>query len=166
MLDGFISKGWLSYISFGKISTGGWTTDNGTLYCVKEGYKNKFGKPDFEISYLKHEAQHAYDNLMYKKMHPKDMEYRAKLTELIEYPNIKLFKNFLAQADCNINNSHSYASYKIVQNLSKMIFHNEYEADSQKWSRKGKMIRTCSQKLFEENTALLELHKSETIDII
>ena len=51
-----------------------------TLYCVEWAYA-----PDtenFEVSYLKHEAQHLADFQRFPGLPSAELEYRAKLTEL------------------------------------------------------------------------------------
>jgi hypothetical protein len=59
LMDGFVVKSWLDYLSFGKVSTGGWTDADGIINCVKSSYD--FDSEDFRVSLLKHEAQHARD---------------------------------------------------------------------------------------------------------
>lgn len=38
LLDGFVTKGWIDYLSFGKLGTGGWTDGDGVLCCVMSSY--------------------------------------------------------------------------------------------------------------------------------
>ena len=37
-LDGFLSRSWLDYISFGETGTGGWSNGDGLIHCVKQVY--------------------------------------------------------------------------------------------------------------------------------
>jgi hypothetical protein len=137
MMEGFVSRSWLDYLSAGKIGTGGWAK-NGELYCVKDAYKTKMDSPSYLVSYLKHEAQHVRDMARYPAISSVQLEYRAKLVELIYYPNILRFKSFLSEADgSDQGNSHAYASYLIVGDLSKRIFQQDYVADHNRW--KGKL---------------------------
>lgn len=38
MMEGFVSRSWLDFLSFGKVGTGGWSGQDGMLYCVKSIY--------------------------------------------------------------------------------------------------------------------------------
>lgn len=60
MMDDFVSRSWLDYISFGETGTGGWANEGG-IYCVERLYKDDLLKPQFQISFLKHESQHQAD---------------------------------------------------------------------------------------------------------
>lgn len=118
LLDGFIFKSWLDYISFGAIGTGGWTDDDGVINCVKSAYD--FESESFTVSLLKHEAQHANDKENFDSMNSEDLEYRAKLVELIYSTKRNLLKSFASEADnSNGDNAHSIASNKIISNFKK-----------------------------------------------
>lgn len=161
MMDGFISRSWLDFISFGKIGTGGWSSRDGELFCVRSSYKNKMSTSAFQVSYLKHEAQHISDYQQYGKIDSIDLEYRAKLTELIYYPNLRLLNSFIKQSnDKDKNNTHSYASYLVVSNLSKKIFNEEYVNLWSRWNNKGKVVRKCSLKLLEEHNQFLDKYEN------
>ena len=94
MMDGFISCSWLDFISFGNTGASGWTDENGILCCVKSKYE-KLDADSFNLAFLKHEAQHSYDIRKYKNISSKDLEYRAKLVELIYWPNADKIKKIL-----------------------------------------------------------------------
>ena len=118
LLDGFISKSWLDYISFGAVSTGGWTDGDGIINCVKSSYDLK--SENFTISLLKHEAQHAMDLQQYKNMSSEDLEYRAKLVELIYSSERTLLKHFSREADSSkVSNGHAMASARILSEFTK-----------------------------------------------
>lgn len=120
LLDGFISKSWIDYLSFGEISPGGWTDSDGIINCVKSSYD--FDSENFKVSLLKHEAQHARDLAICKDMSSEDLEYRAKLVELIYSSERNLLERFVEEADsCDKANGHSAASSKIVEGFSKML---------------------------------------------
>lgn len=38
LLDGFIARSWIDYLSFGEIGPGGWADDDGYINCVKSAY--------------------------------------------------------------------------------------------------------------------------------
>ena len=113
---------------------------------------NKIETPSFQISYLKHEAQHAVDKMNYDSMDSVVMEYRAKLVELIYYPDISKFLDFLLEADKeNPKNSHSYASFLIISKLSKRILQKTYEENETVWIPFENEIRTVALELYREH---------------
>ena len=125
-LDGFITKGWCDYVSFGEISAGGWTDGDGIIHCVKSSYD--FEDESFTVSLLKHEAQHAMDLTQYKSMSSEDLEYRAKLVELIYSYKRNLLKQFIHEADTsNANNGHSLASNRILEEFTKRVHRDRQE---------------------------------------
>lgn len=119
-LDGFISKSWLDYVSFGEIGTGGWTDSDGIIYCVKASYDLE--DESFTVSLLKHEAQHAMDLSRYPHMSSDDLEYRAKLVELIYSSKRNLLQQFIHEADTSKeNNGHSQAANRITEEFAKRL---------------------------------------------
>lgn len=155
MMDGFISRSWLDFISFGMTGAGGWADGNGTLCCVRSVYDTS--SESFNISFLKHEAQHAYDKKKYPKITSTDLEYRAKLVELIYYSTDEVFKNFFNEADnTNLDNGHAVAAYRIISNLSQKIFGCDYMSDENAWNGKLYDIKKNSRELLEESNQILE----------
>ncbi|MGB4589648.1 MAG: hypothetical protein WBI17_10500 [Clostridiaceae bacterium] len=166
MMDGFISRSWLDYISFGETGTGGWANESG-LYCVESLYKDDFLKPQFKISFLKHESQHQADLERYGNMHTKDLEYRAKLVELIYYPDLSLFEGIIREADgTNKENAHCYASYVIVRDLSRKIFQMEYASELKLWDGKLSMIQSYARELLDFHTKSADEKRGSLIDLI
>ena len=116
-MDGFLMRSWLDWLSEGEVGAGGWAKDEG-LYCVRKVYADKLDTPAFQISFLKHEAQHHADFRL-GELEPWLLEYRAKLVELIYYPDASFLASLLASADLSSKaNSHAYAAGKIVADLS------------------------------------------------
>ena len=116
LLDGFLSKGWLDYISLGAVSTGGWCNGDGLLHCVRSSYD--LDSENFQVSLLKHEAQHGADLERYPDMFPQDLEYRAKLVELIYSSRRPLLERFLGEADAAGSDSgHGLASARIARDF-------------------------------------------------
>ncbi len=114
LLDGFIMKSWLDYISFGETGTGGWSNGDGLIHCVKSAYDLE--SEDFQVSLLKHEAQHAMDQARYKGITNEELEYRAKLVELIYSKERRLLERFASQADATRpDNGHGLAAARIVE---------------------------------------------------
>ncbi|MBO5198772.1 MAG: hypothetical protein J6B85_09695 [Lachnospiraceae bacterium] len=144
LLSDFISKGWIDYISFGEVGTGGWVDGDGIINCIKESYNLK--DESFQVSLLKHEAQHAMDQLNYKNMSSEDLEYRAKLVELIYSRERNLLKQFIYEADSSkMNNGHSLASNRIIDEFAKKQNGEELEELS------IEEIRSISKTLFKES---------------
>jgi len=150
MMDGFISRSWLDYISFGITGTGGWIGKDGALCCVKSVYDIE--SKEFNISFLKHEAQHGYDINKFPGISNVDLEYRAKLVELIYWPDDKKMLGILGEADnTNPDNGHSIAAHKIVAEMSKEIFNCEYMDNEKAWTDRVSDINRCALELFRHD---------------
>ena len=129
----FISNSWLSFLSFGKTGTGGWTKRKG-LFCKWDSYESSLDLPSFQISFLKHEAQHLYDFHRYgHKLSQSVLEYRAKLCELSYYPTSDLLEQFINTAKDDSNFAHSQAEFWVVSDLSKALFDEAYVTDRENW---------------------------------
>lgn len=114
LLDDFVMAGWLDYLSFGAAGTGGWSSSGGLIHCVKSSYDLE--SESFRVSLLKHEAQHAQDLTRYKGMTSGDLEYRAKLVELIYSRERNLLVRFAGEADgSHSSNGHGLAAERIVK---------------------------------------------------
>lgn len=117
LLDGFVTRSWIDYLSFGEIGPGGWADGDGYINCVKSAWD--FESESFRVSLLKHEAQHARDLAMNKDMSSEDLEYRAKLVELIYSSERNLLLGFAQEADnSNKSNGHAMAAYRIVKGFA------------------------------------------------
>ena len=116
-LDGFIMKSWLDYISFGASGTGGWSNGDGLIHCVKSSYD--LDSENFRVSLLKHEAQHAADLERYPGISSEDLEYRAKLVELIYSEERNMMTRFDGEADAaKKSDGHALASSRIVEGFA------------------------------------------------
>lgn len=114
LLDGFLSKSWLDYLSFGEIGTGGWADGDGMISCIKDSYD--LSSESFRVSLLKHEAQHAQDLSKHPDMPSAQLEYRAKLVELIYSGERNLLTQFVHEADASdVKNGHAMASDRIIK---------------------------------------------------
>lgn len=151
MLGGFVSCSWLEYISLGAVSTGGWQSGEGQMFCVEKSYpKRKRKWANFTVSLLKHEAQHAWDSAHHPGLSSVMLEYRAKLVELIYYPRMRLFMEFLAEASPeDPGNAHCVAAHRIVTELSRRIFGEDYVGDPRRWQGKLKRIKEQSRVCLE-----------------
>ena len=112
ILKGFVFRGWMDYLTFGRFGTGGWASHDGTINCVGQAYD--FESERFLVSLLKHEAQHAVDMKQFPEITPAELEYRAKLVELYYSGDPELLQKFLSEADeSKENDSHAVASVRI-----------------------------------------------------
>lgn len=129
LLDGFIAKSWIDYLSFGEIGPGGWADGDGVIHCVKSAYD--FGSESFKVSLLKHEAQHARDLFLQKDMPSEELEYRAKLVELIYSTERNLLTQFVQEADgADANNGHASASSKIIEGFVRELGRSRTELEA------------------------------------
>lgn len=120
MMDDFLVFGWLGYATFDHKRTGGWA-DHEKLYCVKPAYD--LTSENFKVSYLSHEGRHFSDYKKFPKLESVDLEYRAKLTELsLAVSTMKeLLKKFANEGSVNSGSAHAFASFHVIQNLTKKM---------------------------------------------
>ena len=112
ILNGFIFRSWMDYLTFGRYGTSGWASPDGTINCVEQAYD--FESERFLVSLLKHEAQHTVDMKQFPGITPVELEYRAKLVELHYSGDLGLLQKFLSEADENrAEDSHAVASARI-----------------------------------------------------
>lgn len=154
MMDGFVSRSWLDFLSFGKIGTGGWIGKDGTLCCIRSVYDIE--SADFKISFLKHEAQHGYDKRMFPQTTSAELEYRAKLVELIYWEDEKIMKKLHSEADnSDVRNTHSIASHRIISDLSTKIFGIDYEINISRFIENLDNVKELAKELIFEDTIRL-----------
>lgn len=140
-LDGFISKSWLDHLSFGEVSTGGWADGDGIINCVKASYDTE--SEDFKVSLLKHEAQHELDLGRYKGISSAELEYRAKLVELIYSKKRDMLGRFNSEAADDPENGHVQAALWISSRIP---------AGSD-----GEQLRRRAIELFKESCSEMEI---------
>ena len=139
ILKGFVFRGWMDYLTFGRFGTGGWASPDGTINCIEQAYD--FESERFLVSLLKHEAQHASDMNRFPAITPTELEYRAKLVELRYSSDLGLLQKFLSEADeTKTNDSHAVASAKIKRGF----------ADTDKTDIS--LIQARAQELFDAST--------------
>lgn len=144
LLSGFLSNGWLDYLSLGRIGAAGWQ-DGDTLYCVLHRYRGGIQSEAFQVSFLKHEAQHTYDRECCGETAGVLLEYRAKLVELIYSSSISCFKGMLCSADpSSPANSHAYAAWRLVGDLSRRVFGEDFVADYPRWRHRVRQVRQAA----------------------
>ena len=117
ILKGFIFRGWMDYLTFGRFGTGGWASPDGTINCIEQAYD--FESERFLVSLLKHEAQHTADMKKFPEITPAELEYRAKLVELHYSGDLGLLQKFLSEADeSKANDSHAVASARLKREFA------------------------------------------------
>ena len=146
LLDGFIARSWIDYLSFGEIGPGGWADGDGYINCVKSAWD--FESESFRVSLLKHEAQHARDLKMDKNMSSEDLEYRAKLVELIYSNERNLLKSFASEAStADKSNGHAMAAYRILQGFADVLGVDEVNPERIQL----KQIQAIARALFDDS---------------
>jgi hypothetical protein len=159
MMDDFVSFGWIGFATLDHKSAGGWAKED-LLYAVASKYD--FESEDFKVSYLAHEARHQQDFLRYPNIedgeHEPELEYRAKLTELImsEETTHDLITAFQRQAKLGRVSSHAHASHFAVRNIGKMLSENTGSVPSDWVSIQPDSIRRAAQVLLDQSTRILE----------
>ena len=117
ILRGFVFRGWMDYLTFGRYGTGGWASPDGTINCVEQAYD--FASERFLVSLLKHEAQHTVDMKRFPEITPAELEYRSKLVELHYSSDLSLLQKFLSKADENkTDDAHAVASVRIKREFA------------------------------------------------
>ena len=146
LMDGFISRSWMDYLSFGKIGTGGWTDQDGVINCVRSSYD--LDSENFKVSLLKHEAQHARDLKLDPNMPSEDLEYRAKLVELIYSSERNMLGRFIQESDgADKSNGHSSASSRILKGFVRKL--NLSHAEIERLP--NKQVQDTARALYEES---------------
>lgn len=125
LLDGFITRSWLDYLSFGAVTPGGWADADGTINCIKASYD--LSSEAFTVSLLKHEAQHTRDLAAHPDLPSATLEYRAKLVELIYSTQRNLLAQFSHEADpSDPANGHGMAAHRLCQQYATLLGHTDY----------------------------------------
>lgn len=116
ILRGFVMRSWMDYLTFGQYGAGGWTGKDGVINCIEKAYD--FDSEKFRTSLLKHEAQHAEDLKRWPDMPAAELEYRAKLVELIYTQTPGLLEKFISEAsDSDPDDSHAMANAMISKEM-------------------------------------------------
>ena len=157
----FVLRGWLHWKTAGKQGAGGWYQQDDPdwpdgLYCVADRYPEPLGENrTFQVSLLGHEAQHVADHHAHPGLSSAELEYRAKLVELIGYDSAdERLTAFLDDARDDPTEPHPYAAQLITERLAARLFDGWPTADA--WGTiEYERIRACAQDLLDEDTARL-----------
>ncbi len=155
-LRDFVSKGWSNFATFGMSSTGGWAKKDG-IYCLCDDYD--LNSEHFLISFLKHEARHFADYQIFPELKSPDLEYRAKLTELV-YANNDIQKRlirFILAANKIDNAPHPLANWHIKNNFTNLLFDGKSSIEESDWQKLSKeIIRSTAHKLLKQHSLKLK----------
>jgi len=124
----FLIRGWLHWQSFGAQGAGGWYQQANPdwpdgLYCVAERYPEPLEENrSFQVSLLGHEAQYVADHHAFPGLSSAELEYRAKLVELIGFETVDdRPRFFVTDAVDDPERPHPYAAYLIVSGLGERL---------------------------------------------
>jgi hypothetical protein len=159
-LSNFILQSWIHFATFGEKFARGWAKTDG-LYYVNDRPKKKktLETSDFQVSYLKHEAQHLSDYSRFPNLQAKDLEYRAKLVELIYEPkSIRLLKKFYYEKKNDSRLPHPFSSFVILKRLSQRAFGDEGNSNLEQWNTVDSIrIQEWAWSLYDEHTEQLKV---------
>lgn len=131
MMSNFLLESWIGFATCEQKHVGGWANSK-ELFCNAYAYHD-LNDEQFQISYLKHEAQHLFDMNHFPHLQSKQLEYRAKLVELIYSRNYDILRKFLMEAKNDPNYPHSFAAYQIIRDLSSLFFNMEFVPNIAMW---------------------------------
>ncbi|WP_299700787.1 hypothetical protein [uncultured Pontibacter sp.] len=155
-IDSTVTMGWQEYATFGKYYAGGWATKE-FHYSVRKAYDTN--SENFKVSYLTHEAQHFADYKTYPLLTGADLEYRAKLTELVfaRETLYNLIQTFIRNANKEGRNSHAFANYAVIRDLSCEIFKKNFVSDIEQWKKvSSSKISKSSERLLKQHSKALK----------
>lgn len=138
--------GWYGYFTLNKRGAAGWVSDDGAYYFA---HHYDTDSEDFQVSLLKHEAQHFWDLKQNPNMPSYELEYRAKLIELIYYQTESRLLTFLEMLGDSKEEPHPYANKQILTRLSRKIFSKELETDPLAWKSHYKTVRKEAKELLK-----------------
>ncbi len=153
----FLMLSWLHFATFGRHHAGGWAKEEGIYYVNTDNKEIDTQSADFQVWFLKHEAQHLSDYAKYPNLEGAGLEYRAKLVELIYYPDtFKKLETFINQSKNDKSLAHPYAAFLIIKGLSNVFFGEEFVGDLEKWrAYDSSSISKEALNLFMENDQAL-----------
>lgn len=133
-LDETLLWGWLDFASGGRLGTAGWAKPDG-IYALWRRYRAHLGKPRFQVSYLKHEAQHQWDFERWGELPPAALEYRAKLVEIAYSPDRRTLLTFQDEAVPGSAAPHLAASADLVLDLGTALLGTGRAVPPEAWRR-------------------------------
>lgn len=150
------SLGWKEFATLGLVSTTGWV-EGTRLYCVNWAYDRN--SENFRVSYLKHEGRHLADFQRFPGLSSADMEYRAKLTELAFASTSlhRLLEDFTAKSAPNRLSPHTYANYRVVQDVYRSLYSRPPPVNGNPWVNvSAAKVARSAKELLRRNTESLQ----------
>ena len=152
-LDDFASMGWTHYATCGRSASGGWTKPEG-IYSIR-GWQGDLEGESFRVSLLAHEAQHHFDRRYADVIESWELEYRAKLVEIIlaEESLSHRLNHFSSGIGDEKSSPHAYANNRVIGGLlSRTNARNAGELGS----LRAEELASVARKLLEESTQRLD----------
>jgi hypothetical protein len=167
-ISDFLMLSWIHFATMEKHWSGGWAKPEGMYYIDNGSEPIDTNSTRFQVRFLKHEAQHLSDYKQFPNLNARNLEYRAKLVELIYNPQPHdLIEQFLNQSKNDKCLPHPFAAYSIIKNLSSLIFAQEYVYTIQQWRNiKTELISSSASELFFQNNKNLLEEGNETEGVI
>ncbi len=162
-MNDFITKGRLAFTTLDYYHPGGWATDS-ALYAMADSYD--VNDPGFTYNYLYHEGQHFLDFQYFPELESPDLEYRAKLIELMysEETFTSILQHFISFAERNPSNGHGMANWTVIWELSQEFFDMDFQDDKEAWKKIDKeVIASYARLLFDEHTNNLNSAGADTV---
>jgi len=128
LMHDFLIRGWLHWRTLGEQGAGGWYQQDNPpwadgLYAVAERYPEpRESNMAFTVSLLGHEAQHVADHHAFPGLGSGELEYRAKLVELIGFTSAEeRLAFFVADAVDDPAQPHPWAAHHILADLAERL---------------------------------------------
>jgi len=154
LLEEFVSLGWAGFATGNRYHCAGWATRE-RLFCVASCYDP--ASETFRVSYLAHEAQHFSDYERFPDLAGPELEYRAKLVELVyaDTTQDSLLENFRVNGSDSRDNPHGFANRRLTNDLERAL--NVTDQGSTWWQTVWPAtIRAAARTLLDTDTHLLE----------
>jgi hypothetical protein len=163
LMHDFVSLGWEGFATCDRHYPGGWA-EKDRLFCMADAYD--LSSEDFSVSYLAHETEHFADYERFPKLEGPELEYRAKLVELIEsrVTTRALVARFASWPGERRESPHNYANRCIVRDLVRKLLGTGSGVDAGAWwdAVTDDGLRSAAQALFEESTRALQAKGAAT----
>ena len=155
LLDDFASLGWAAYATCDRIHTGGWATPEG-IHVVVPSWK--LDSEAYRISLLAHESQHYADYAAFPKLAQTDLEYRAKLVELIQSRETTkhLLERFASASEHRRELPHPFANHWVIARLTESLGKPPQDVDAE-------LVRASAASLLRSHTAALQAQGRDTV---
>ncbi|MFT4975360.1 MAG: hypothetical protein ACI8S6_001247 [Myxococcota bacterium] len=158
-IKNYLLRGYNNYATMGAYNDGGWVATSSRVYCSTGEYN--LNSENLKFSFLMHEGLHFADLTDYPDLSSADLEYRAKLAEMMMLTDAHIYDaldQFVVNASDNDRAfSHPYANYHLVQDLSRIVFDSDYVGDMARWrSVPYTQLNAAAAQLYEQSREQLQ----------